>query len=110
LDDLLRVILFCICNDDISGPVNAVSPKQVKYTEFMKTLGKVWNANFNVKIPPKIIETLAGEMSRYTILSDVKAVPTKLSLSGFDFVFGDLELALRHTLGKLNEIDKINKM
>ena len=50
------------------------------------------------------------QMSRYTILSDVKAVPTKLSLSGFDFVFGDLELALRHTLGKLNEIDKINKM
>ena len=33
LDDLLRVILFCICNDDISGPVNAVSPKQVKSSE-----------------------------------------------------------------------------
>jgi uncharacterized protein len=107
LDDLLRVILFCICNDDISGPVNAVSPKQVKYSEFMRTLGKVWNTNFNVKIPPKIIETLAGEMSRYTILSDVKAIPRKLSLNGFNFVFGDLELALRHTLGKLNEIDKI---
>ena len=107
LDDLLRVILFCICNDDISGPVNAVSPKQVKYTEFMRTLGKVWNAKFNVKIPPKIIEALAGEMSRHTILSDVKAIPRKLSLNGFNFMFGDLELTLRHTLGKLNEIDKI---
>jgi NAD dependent epimerase/dehydratase family enzyme len=103
LDDLLRVILFCICNDDISGPVNAVSPKQVKYSEFMKILGKVWNTNFNVKIPSKIIETLAGEMSRYTILSDVKAVPRKLSLNGFNFMLGDLEPALRHTLGKLNQ-------
>ena len=107
LDDLLRVILFCICNDDISGPVNAVSPKQVKYSEFMKILGKVWNTYFNIKIPPKIIETLAGEMSRYTILSDVKAIPRKLSLNGFNFILGDLESALRHTLGKPNKVTKM---
>ena len=101
LDDLLRVILFCICNNDISGPVNAVSPNHVKYSEFMNILGKIWNTRMNIKIPSKPIEILLGEMSRYTILSDVKAIPRKLFLNGFHFIFDDLELALRHTLGKV---------
>lgn len=101
LDDLLRVILFCICNNDISGPVNAVSPNHVKYSEFMNILGKIWNTRMNIKIPSKPIEILLGEMSRYTLLSDVKAIPRKLFLNGFHFIFDDLELALRHTLGKV---------
>ena len=42
-------------------------------------------------------------MSRYTILSDVKVIPRKLSLNGFNFILGDLESALRHTLGKPNK-------
>ncbi len=48
LDDLLRVILFCICNNDISGPVNAVSPNHVKYGELMNILGKIWNTRMNI--------------------------------------------------------------
>ncbi len=99
LDDLLRVILFCICNNDISGPVNAVSPNPIEYMEFMNILGKVWNTKLNLKIPSKAIEILLGEMSRYTILSDIKTTPRNLLLNGFSFVFPDLELALRHTLG-----------
>jgi uncharacterized protein (TIGR01777 family) len=101
LDDLLRVILFCMCNDNISGPVNAVSRESVQFTQFMKILEKVWKTKLNIRIPPKIIETLLGEMSRYTILSDIKSTPGKLTANGFDFVFDDLESALRHTLGKL---------
>ncbi|MDQ6723421.1 MAG: TIGR01777 family oxidoreductase [Thermoproteota archaeon] len=101
LDDLLRVILFCMCNVDITGPVNAVSPNHVKYMKFMEILGKIWNTILNIKIPSKTIEILLGEMSRYAILSDVKATPGKLLLNGFNFIFDDLELALRHTLGKI---------
>ena len=100
LDDLLRIILFCMCNDNISGPVNAVSRKGVQFQQFMNILEKVWKTKLNLKIPPKMIKTLLGEMSRYTILSDIKSTPGKLITNGFNFVFDDLESALRHTLGK----------
>ncbi len=101
LDDLLRIILFCMCNDNISGPVNAVSRNSVQFPQFMKILEKIWETKLNIRIPPKMIKTLLGEMSRYTILSDIKSTPGKLITNGFDFVFDDLESALRHTLGKV---------
>lgn len=101
LDDLLRVILFCMCNDGISGPVNAVSPNSAQFQQFAEILEKIWKTKLNIRIPPKMIKTLLGEMSRYTILSDIKSTPGKLISNGFDFVFDDLESALRHTLGKV---------
>ncbi len=101
MDDLLRVILFCMCNDNISGPVNAVSRNSVQFPQFMKILEKIWKTKLNIKIPQKMIKTLLGEMSRYTILSDIKSTPGKLINNGFDFVFDDLGSALRHTLGKV---------
>ncbi len=101
LDDLLRIILFCMCNNNISGPVNAVSRNSVQFIEFMKILEKVWKTKLNVKVPPKIIKSLLGEMSKYTILSDIKSKPGKLLISDFNFIFNDLESALRHTLGKV---------
>lgn len=102
LDDLLRLILFCICNNNIYGPVNAVSPNHVKYDDFTKTLGAIWNTRINFKIPRQIIKKILGEMSQYTIFADNKVIPSKLLLNNFDFIFNDLESALRHTLGKFN--------
>jgi uncharacterized protein len=105
LDDLLRIILFCICNNDISGAVNAISPNLVKYSEFIKVLEKIWNTKLNITLSSKIIEKVLGEMSRYTILSNTKATPKKLVLNGFNFILDDLEMALRHTLGKVIKVN-----
>jgi uncharacterized protein (TIGR01777 family) len=103
LDDLLRAILFCICNENISGPVNAVSPYFIRYSEFMKMLGRVWATKLNIRVPSKMVEILGGEMSRHTILSNIRAAPTKLVSQGFTFVLEDPEMALRHTLGKIRD-------
>src|SRR6476619_202948 len=104
LDDLLRLILFCICNNNMRGPVNAVSPNYVKLDDFEKTLAKIWNTKINFKFPKKIVQKILGEMSKYTIFADNKVTPRKLILNNFDFIFEDLESALRHTLGKLNNL------
>lgn len=102
LDDLLRIILFSICNEKVSGPLNATSPNPVMYLEFMETLNKILKIKLNLNIPSKIVKIAFGEMSKYSILSDIKAIPNKLTSYGFDFIFEDLESALRHTLGKIN--------
>jgi uncharacterized protein len=41
LEDLLKIILFVITDDSISGPVNAVSPNPVTNYEFTKILGRI---------------------------------------------------------------------
>ncbi|MDQ4073864.1 MAG: DUF1731 domain-containing protein [Thermoproteota archaeon] len=101
LDDLLRVILFCICNENISGPVNAVSPSFIKYSDFMEILGRTWATKLNINIPSKIVEILGREMARYTILSNTRATPKKILSHGFSFALEHPEMALRHTLGKI---------
>ncbi len=100
LDDLLRIILFCITNDSIEGPVNSVTTSLIKYHDFLKVLEKIWNTKLNINLNSSILKTILGEMSKYTILSDIKASPKKLLLNGFSFNFVDLETAIRHTLGK----------
>jgi hypothetical protein len=45
-------------------------------------------------------------MSRYTIRSNTKATIEKLMLNGFNFRLDDLEMALRHTLGKITKVDE----
>ena len=101
LDDLLRIILFCMCNDSVSGPVNAVSRNSVQFLQLTNMLEKIWKTKMNIRVSPKMIKSLLGEMSKYTILSDIKSTPGKLIANGFNFVYDDLESALRHTLGKM---------
>jgi uncharacterized protein len=98
----LRVILFCICNDNIHGPLNAVSPDYTSLNDLLKTLGKLWNTKIDFKISRKMLEEILGEMSQYTIFADNKVIPQKLISNNFNFIFKDLETAMRHTLGKLN--------
>ncbi|HEY6536973.1 MAG TPA: TIGR01777 family oxidoreductase [Candidatus Nitrosocosmicus sp.] len=100
LDDLLRIILFCMTNDSVEGPVNSVTTSLIKYQDFLKVLEKVWNTKLNINLNSSLLEIILGEMSKYTILSDIKASPKKLLLNGFSFNFVDLESAIRHTLGK----------
>ncbi len=77
----------------------------VKYSKFINVLEKVWNTKLNITLPYKIIEKLLGEMSRYTILSNTKQ-SRKTMLNGFNFILDDLEMALRHTLGKITKVDE----
>jgi uncharacterized protein len=102
LDDLLRVILFCVCNNNIYGPLNAVSPNNTSLNDLLKTLGKIWNTKIDFKVSRKTVERILGEMSQYTIFADNKVIPQKLISNNFNFIFKDLEKAMRHTLGKLN--------
>ena len=41
IEDLIRVMEFAIRNDQVCGPVNAVSPQPVTNRELTKTLGRV---------------------------------------------------------------------
>ena len=54
LDDLVGVIRFALTNNELSGPVNAVSPNPVTNLEFTKTLGRVLHRPTVLPLPAEI--------------------------------------------------------
>jgi uncharacterized protein len=100
LDDAVGAIHHALVTDRLRGPVNAVSPHPVTNREFTKTLGKVlWRPTL-FPLPAFMARLVIGEMADELLLSSTRVVPEALLNSNYRFLYGDLENALRHLLGK----------
>ncbi len=93
--DLIRLFEFVIKNQNIQGPINAVSPNSVSMKEFCKILGKVLNRLCWIRVPEWKMKLLFGEMSTLLIHGG-KVIPKKAMEHGFKFEFENLEDALRN--------------
>lgn len=94
IDDLVRIILYLLENDNIEGPVNAVSPQSVTNHEFTSILGKVLNRPTIIPLPAFVARGLLGEMAQETMLASTRVIPKKLLDSGFEYKYSDLKKAL----------------
>ncbi len=94
LQDMVSLILFCLDNKSIEGPVNAVAPDPVSNDEFGRALGQAMKRPHWFPVPGCLLRTALGEMSTL-VLTGQKAMPLKLLDHGFKFAFPKLEEALR---------------
>lgn len=99
LNDLVRAIAFCVENENIRGPVNAVSPQALNNYDFTKTVGKVLHRPTIVPLPAFVAKIALGEMAEALLLSSAHVVPEKLQAHGFQFAQPDLKSCLEHELG-----------
>ena len=100
LDDLIGVIRHGLDCDDLSGPVNAVSPHPVTNREFTKTLGRVLRRPTIFPMPAFAARLAFGEMADALLLSSSRVIPARLQQSGYQYQYPELEPALRHLLGR----------
>jgi uncharacterized protein (TIGR01777 family) len=98
IDDLIRIIVFALENENLSGTVNATAPNPVTNEKFTYTLGKVLHRPTIIPVPAFGIKLLFGEMGETLLLEGCRVVPEKLEKAGFEFEFADLENALKHVL------------
>jgi uncharacterized protein len=98
IDDLIRVMEFAIRNDQVCGPVNAVSPQPVTNREFTKALGRVLRRPSFLCVPGFAAKMVLGQMADEVLLSGQRVVPRKLEACGFEFRYPDLSQALRREL------------
>jgi len=98
MDDLLAAVRFVIATEDLTGPVNAVSPGAVTNREFVTTLGRVLGRPTKVPLPAIAVRMMFGEMGRSLLLEGARVRPTRLLEHGFAFGYADLEAALGHEL------------
>ena len=96
LDDLARLILFCVENQSIAGPVNGTAPWPVRNEDFTRFLASAVHrpALFNA---PAFALRLLGEFSD-ELLGSKRVLPGVASAQGFPFEFPELPAALKHLL------------
>lgn len=98
IDDLAEAIVFCMENENISGPVNLTGPEPVPNTRFTKALGSVLGRPTFMPMPAFAAKLALGEMADELLLASAKVLPKKLESAGFKFAHPDIEDALRYAI------------
>jgi uncharacterized protein (TIGR01777 family) len=97
IDDIVGIYIHAIDNNQLSGAVNAASPKPARMKEFAQTLGKVLHRPALFPVPKFALNIAVGEAAEVVTASqrvDVK----KLLDSGYKFRFENLNEALEDLL------------
>jgi uncharacterized protein (TIGR01777 family) len=94
MEDIVRMIEFCVNNSAISGAVNATAPHPVTMDQFGKTIGKLLRRPHVFPVPSFVMKLVFGEMSTI-VLEGQRVVPEVMLDHGFKFEFAHLEEALR---------------
>lgn len=100
LDDVVGAIHHAITHDELSGPVNAVSPEPLANAAFTKILGRVLHRPTIAPLPAFVVKLMLGEMGDELLLASTRVLPNRLQETGYQFRCPTLEGALRHVLGR----------
>ena len=98
LNDLVRIISFCVGNEAVSGAVNAVSPHPMTNYDFTKAVGTVLHRPTIFPMPAFAAKLALGEMADDLLLSSIRVEPDKLQSLGFQFAQPELISCLKHEL------------
>ena len=100
LQDLARILVRLIEDENICGAVNCTSPMPVTNRSLTGKLGGVMEKS--VRFPPVPSLFLRGALGEFSsvLLQGQRAVPSKLLEAGYDFLFPALTPALQDLLDK----------
>ncbi len=95
IDDLCRIYLEAITNENMEGAYNAVAPKPVNNKTFTIELAKKIKGKFFIPIyvPTFLLKIFLGEMS-VEVLKSVNVSADKIRETGFQFFYPTIEPAL----------------
>jgi uncharacterized protein (TIGR01777 family) len=103
LDDVPSVMLHVLAHDEISGPINVVSPHAVTNAEFTRALGSVLRRPTVFPLPALAARMMFGEMADALLLGGARVLPMRLQDSDYRFSYPHLPQALTHLLTKAPE-------
>ncbi len=93
IEDLVKMYIFAVENDLVSGPIDAVAPKPIQNKDFTKFLAKAVGMPAIFPVPALVLKIIFGEMSA-VILDSQKVGAEKIMDQGFQFIYPDLKSAL----------------
>jgi uncharacterized protein (TIGR01777 family) len=100
LDDAVGVVCHALTTDNLAGPVNVLAPHAVTNAAFTAALGQVLRRPTLARLPAWLARILLGQMADELLLASARAVPRRLTETGYVFHHAELLAALRHLLGR----------
>ncbi len=100
LDDVIGAIVHALETDDLSGPVNVVTPGPPTNAEYTRVLGKVLNRPTLFTVPAPAARVMLGEIADELLLASARVEPVRLQETGYSFRHPELEATLRYLLGR----------
>ncbi len=99
IDDICGMLKFSLENNT-NGIYNAVSPQPVPYVSFMNTLRQLikW-PTLKMPIPSFLLKMMLGEKS-IVVLEGCRVSSKKISSAGYNFIYNELNGALKNLLSK----------
>jgi uncharacterized protein (TIGR01777 family) len=101
IEDLCRLFIYAIENENIEGSYNAVAPNPVSNKQLMLALAKIMKNNFYIPlhVPIFILKILLGEKS-IEILKSTTVSCAKIENTGFHFLYPSIKIALLHLFNR----------
>jgi uncharacterized protein len=99
IDDEVRILLWALDDDRVSGAFNSTAPEPVTNREFARTLGRVLSRPAVVPVPKLALAVLFGGELAEVVSGGQRAIPRRALDLGFEFRYPALEPALRAALG-----------
>jgi uncharacterized protein len=98
LDDEVRLLLWALHDDRVSGTVNAAAPEAVTNREFARTLGRVVRRPAVIPVPKLAVAVMRGGELADTVAGGQRVIPRRALDLGFEFRHPELEPAMRAAL------------
>ncbi|MDP6349407.1 MAG: TIGR01777 family oxidoreductase [Chloroflexota bacterium] len=96
-DDVTGLLLHCLENDALTGPLNLAAPEPVRQRDFARSLGRVLRRPAFMPLPGFALRLMIGEFAEGVIRAPRLSAGKALE-SGYRFKFPELEPALRDLL------------
>ncbi|MGH2992510.1 MAG: TIGR01777 family oxidoreductase [Solirubrobacterales bacterium] len=98
IDDEVRILLWALDEERVSGTVNASAPEPVTNREFSRTLGRVLRRPAVMPVPKLAVAMMRGGELADTVAGGQRVIPRRALDFGFEFRYRELEPALRAAL------------
>ncbi len=96
LDDEVAVIVRCLVDEGLSGPVNATAPNPVTDRALAKAIGAALHRPVALHVPAGVLRlALGAEMADELVLGGQRARPAALEARGHEFAHTEVGLALQ---------------
>ena len=98
INDMIRLLKFCLLTLEIEGSVNATAPEPVTNKTFSQELATVLKRPALIPLPGMLVKLLFGEMGQELLLQGQRVIPKKMLDAGFEFKYPELKMALINLL------------
>jgi uncharacterized protein (TIGR01777 family) len=100
LEDAVGIVRAAVFNEQLSGPVNVVTPNPVTNSEFTRIVAATLHRPAIFPAPAFALRLALGEMADALLLASQRVVPERLIAIPYPFRFADLSAALQAILAR----------